>query len=260
MADRSWQDAGLPVVVAHRGASSTHPENTRSAFEAAIALGARLVETDVRLTADGEPVLIHDPEVSRTTDGSGWVHQLATTELRSMNAGTQVRPEPVPTLREGLELVSGRAGIALEIKNLPGEPAFEAGGEAIVEAAAATLEAVRFPGPVLVLSFNPRSIGEARRLLPGAATGFLITDATAPDAGLAHVVDAGHDLLLPGRRGLAGAGPGFVKRAHGQGVRVGTWTVDDPEDVRRFLDWGVDAVASNDPAMALGVLEAWRAG
>ncbi len=258
MADLRLREDDLPVVVAHRGASSTHPENTLDSFEAALSLGARLVETDVRLTADGEPVLLHDPDVARTTEGRGPVHELTLAQVRALNAGTRERPARIPTLREALELLAGRGGIALEIKNIPGEPAFDPDLETIVEAAAATLRTTGFDGPVLFLSFNPRSIGEARRLVPGAATGFLITDDTPPELGLAHALEAGHDFLLPGSRGLGAIGPGFVERAHDAGIRVGTWTVDEPGSFRRFLDWGVDAVASNDPAMGLRVLHAWR--
>ncbi|HEX9122800.1 MAG TPA: glycerophosphodiester phosphodiesterase [Actinomycetota bacterium] len=253
-------DEGFPVVVAHRGASSTHPENTLASFDAALSLGARLVEMDVRLTVDGVPVILHDPDVSRTTDGHGFVHELSLEQVRSLDAGTPERPERVPTLREALELVGGRGGVALEIKNLPGEPTFQEDGEAVVEAAASELERTGFEGPILFLSFNPRSIAEARRLVPRAATGFLVTDATPSDLALKHAVEMGHDVLLPGSRGLMAAGRTFVARTHDAGVRVGTWTVDDPDDFRRLLEWRVDAVATNDPAMGLRVLSEWRAG
>jgi glycerophosphoryl diester phosphodiesterase len=250
----------FPVVVAHRGASSTHPENTLASFDAALALGVRLVEMDVRLTSDRVPVIVHDPDVSRTTDGRGLVHELSLEQIRSLNAGTPERPERVPTLREALDLVGGRGGVALEIKNLPGEPAFQGDGEAVVEATARELERSGFEGPVLFLSFNPRSIAEARDLVPWAATGFLVTDATPSHLALEHAVEAGHDILLPGSRGLVAAGRAFVEHAHDDGVRVGTWTVDDPVGFRRFLEWGVDAVATNDPAMGLRMVAGWRAG
>src|SRR5581483_10946121 len=124
---RALDDDAFPVVVAHRGASATHPENTLPAFEAALAAGAPLVELDVRLSADGVPVVVHDPEVSRTTDGAGWVHELTLEDLRSLNAGTADRPAQIPTLDEVLRAVSGRGGVAHEIKNVPGEPPFHRG-------------------------------------------------------------------------------------------------------------------------------------
>jgi glycerophosphoryl diester phosphodiesterase len=249
----------LPAVVAHRGASSTHPENTLASFEAALSLGAPLVEMDVRLTADGVPVILHDPDVARTTGGRGSVHELTFERLRSLNAGTPAVPQFVPTLREALELVSGRGGVALEIKNLPGESAFQQDGEAIVEAAAAELERTGFDGPVLVLSFNPRSIAEVRRQVPGCTTGFLVVDALPIELALEHAVEGGHDAVLPSAHALMASGTDPVERAHEAGLLVGTWTVDDPDRFRGFLERGVDAIATNDPAMGLRVLSEWRA-
>ena len=254
MADRGFLATDFPVIVAHRGASSTHPENTLSSFAAALDLGARIVELDVRLSADGVPVVMHDPSVERTTDGAGFVHELTAERLGRLHAGTSEYPAGVPTLADALRLVSGRGAVALEIKNIPGEPAYDPEGEPIVEAALEEVERTGFPGAVLVLSFNPRSIAAAKRIAPETATGFLTNELVPPADGLAHAVEMGHDLVLPGTRSLLPLGEPFVRDAHEAGVRVGTWTADDPGTVRTLLTWGVDAIATNDPAMALAVL------
>jgi len=109
--EHRFPDDAFPIVVAHRGASSTRPENTIPSFEEAIRLGAVMVEFDVRLSRDGVPVVIHDPAVDRTTDGRGLVHELTAAQLSSLNAGTEAVPTPVPTLAEVLRCVSGRAAI-----------------------------------------------------------------------------------------------------------------------------------------------------
>jgi glycerophosphoryl diester phosphodiesterase len=254
MSDHRLPDEAFPLIVAHRGASSSQPENTLSAFDAALALGCPVVELDVRLSADGVAVVMHDPDVSRTTDGTGYVHELTVGQLGALNAGTTGDPAGVPTLAEVLELVSGRGGVALEVKNIPGESAYQPDGESIVEGAIAEVRRVAFEGPVLVISFNPRSIAAARTIAPDVATGLLTTELVDPREALAHAVELGHDLVLPGSRALRPAGETFVREAHAAGVRVGTWTVDDPDEVRALLDMGVDAVASNDPATALSVL------
>lgn len=251
-------DDAFPIVVAHRGASSRYPENTLPAFEAAVALGAPVVELDVRLSADGVPMVMHDPEVSRTTDGRGFVHELSAAEIGRLRAGTPEVPAGVPTLAQALGVLSGRAGVAIEIKNIPGEPAYDPEGRALVAAALAEVDRSGFEGPVLVVSFDPRSIAVARELAPGVVTGFLSTDHLDPRDALALARDAGHDLVLPGRRALRGAGPGFVEEAHAAGVRVGTWTVDDAPTLRELFGWGVDAIASNDVATALEALAAFR--
>jgi glycerophosphoryl diester phosphodiesterase len=249
-----FPDDAFPIVVAHRGASSTRPENTIPSFEEAIRLGAGIVEFDVRLSRDGVPVVIHDPAVDRTTDGTGLVHEFGAAELSSLNAGTEAEPTPVPTLAEVLRCVTGRAAIAVEIKNIPGEPAFEPTREPIVGAVHTELERQGFDGAVLVVSFNPSSIAASKLVAPDVPTGFLTTDLVQPREALAYAASAGHDMVLPGTRASIPAGPSFVDEVHGAGLRLGTWTVDDPETVRMLLDRGFDAVASNDPRMALAVL------
>jgi len=253
-ADHGFGPADFPAIVAHRGASSTHPENTLPSFAAALDLGARILELDVRLSVDGVAVVMHDPSVDRTTDGKGFVHEMTADALARLNAGSSEYPAGVPTLAEVLQLVSGRGALALEIKNIPGEPAYDPEEEPIVEAALDEVERTGFAGGVLVLSFNPRSIAAAKRIAPQTPTGFLTTELVPPADALAHAVENGHDLVLPGTRSLIPVGEPFVRSAHDAGVRVGTWTADDPETVRMLLRWGVDAIASNDPAMALGVL------
>jgi glycerophosphoryl diester phosphodiesterase len=240
----------FPAVVAHRGASSTRPENTLPSFEEALRLGAHIVEFDVRLTRDGVPVVIHDPAVDRTTDGSGLVHELTAAEIASLRTGGA----GVPTLAQVLDLLSGRAATAIEIKNIPGEPAFDPAREAIVEAVHAELGRVGFEGPVLIVSFNPSSIAASKAIAPGVPTGFLTTDLVDPREALAFAVARGHEMVLPGTRASIPAGEAFVEEVHAAGVRAGTWTVDDPETVRMLFGRGFDAVASNDPATALGVL------
>lgn len=257
MAIQPFPDDAFPTIVAHRGASSTHPENTLPSFEAAIALGARVIELDARLTADGVAVVLHDPDVGRTTDGQGLVHELSLEDVRALQAGTPGHPAGIPTLAEALEALSGRAAVAIEIKNIPGEPAYESDRESIVRAAIDDVERTGFDGPVLMLSFNPRSIAAAKALAPGVATGFLTTQLVDPREALAHAADAGHDMILPAARALIVAGQRIVAEAHDARLRVGTWTVDDAATVRFLLGWEVDAVASNDPAMALAELAAF---
>jgi glycerophosphoryl diester phosphodiesterase len=106
---------------------------------------------------------------------------------------------------------------------------------------------------VLVSSFNWITIERSKELAPGLATGFLTVAAVDPHAGLSYVRDRGHDFVLPQAPALLQAGGAFVEDAHGEGVRVGTWTVDREEDLATLFGWGVDAVASNDPALAVAV-------
>lgn len=251
----------LPAVVAHRGASLDHPENTIRAFDAAVEAGADFVELDVRLTADGIPIVLHDLDVARTTDGSGLVHQLALAEVKRLDAsgGRGPRAE-VPTLREALESLSGRVGVNIEIKNIPGEPAFDSPREAAAEQVVKTLGDLGFPGPVLVSSFNWLAIERIQELDGAISTGFLTSAAVDPRAALVYARSRRHAFVLPQSPALFGAGEAFVREAHADGIRVGTWTVDDPEAIRSLFAMGVDAVASNDPVTAVAVRNRLRAG
>jgi len=256
--DHRFPDDAFPVIVAHRGASVSHPENTLPSFEAAIALGAPIVELDIRVSRDGVAVVMHDPTVDRTTDGTGAVHELSAAELAALRAGTPEIPAAVPTLAEVLDLASRRAAVALEIKNIPGEAGYDPRRENAVEAAHAELERTGFEGPVLVIAFSPASTEASKVLAPQVPTGLLTTEHVDPREALAYAAAAGHDLVLPGTRALEPVGEGFVAQAHAVRVRVGTWTADEPDQIARLIGWGVDAVATNDPAMALGVLAGLR--
>jgi glycerophosphoryl diester phosphodiesterase len=244
------------LVVAHRGASARVPENTRAAFEAAVADGADVVELDVRLTEDGIPVVLHDPDVSSTTDGTGFVHELTLADVKRLDAsrGRGTRHD-IPTLAEALEAIGG-VGVNLEIKNLPGEPAFDSPREATLAAAIDVVRQVGFDGPVLVSSFNWLTIERARELAPEVRTGFLTIAPIDPWAALVYVRSRGHDFVLPQSPALVDAGERFVRDARSEGIRVGTWVVDDADTLSTLYSWGVDAVATNDPRLAVSVRDA----
>jgi glycerophosphoryl diester phosphodiesterase len=260
MVPTEFPQSSSPLVVAHRGASVELPENTLPAFEGALAAGADVIETDVRLTADGVAIVMHDAYVDRVTDGVGLVSRLTLAEVKRLDAsGGRSQRAEVPTLVEVLELVNGRAGINLEIKNIPGEPGFDSPREAAVESALGDLERVGFTGSVLVSSFNWITIERSKELAPEVPTGFLTIVGIAPEASLTYVRQAGHRYVLPNAVSLLDAGEAVVTAAHDEGIRVGTWTVDDPDVAQTLFSWGVDAVATNDPETIVRVRDAIRA-
>lgn len=235
------------------------PENTLAAFQGAVEAGADVVELDVRLTADEVAVILHDPDVSATTDGSGLVHAMTLDQLKRLDAsgGRSPRTE-IPTLEEALVLLSGKAGINVEIKNLPGEPSFDSPREAVAGEVVRLLHQTGFEGLVLVSSFNWLSIERVQELDGGIPTGFLTNAAIDPWASLVYARSRGHTFVLPQAPALYEAGEDVVDAAHRDGIRVGTWTVDDPQAIERLLGMGVDAIATNDPAMAVTVRNRFR--
>ncbi|MGH2740314.1 MAG: glycerophosphodiester phosphodiesterase [Actinomycetota bacterium] len=247
---------GRSLVVAHRGASEREPENTLAAFQAALDVGADAIELDVRLSADGVPVVMHDADVSRSTGGTGLVHELTLADLKRLDAsgGSDGHAE-IPTVAEALELIgtSTGTGVMLEIKNLPGEEAFDSPREAILEGTVGVLQDSRFLAPVVVASFNWLTIERCREIAPGVATGFITIGAIDPRAALDYARSAGHEIVLPQVVALLDAGSEFVAEAHRHGIRVGTWTADDEETLTTLFSWGVDAVASNRPDLAVSI-------
>jgi glycerophosphoryl diester phosphodiesterase len=243
------------LVVAHRGASAVEPENTLVSFESALRAGADVVELDVRLTSDDVPVVLHDPDVASTTDGAGFVHELTLGQVKALDAsgGRGLRQE-IPTLAEALDVVADHGAAAnLEIKNLPGEPAFDSPKESILEGSRDVLRSSRFTGPVLVSSFNWLTIERCREVMPDVHTGFLTVAPVDAWAALVYVQHHGHHFVLPQTPAVTAAGEAFVRDAHRAGVRVGTWVADDEDLLATLFGWGVDAVASNDPRLAVAI-------
>jgi glycerophosphoryl diester phosphodiesterase len=249
VSERRFSQEAERLVVAHRGASVAQAENTLPAFEAAVAAGADVVEFDVRMTADGVAVVLHDPGVARTTNGTGLARDLDLRELKRLRIRTADGSlTEVPTLAEALGALSSRAAVDIEIKNIPGEPDFDGDREAAVEATLDALDSVAFVGSVLISSFNPLSIAFARASAPDVPTGLLTTEDVEPRVALGFARDQGHGWVLPFAEGVLRAGSSVVDEAHAAGIRLGTWITDEPGTALRLWRAGVDAVATNDPA------------
>lgn len=211
----------------HRGSSGTDPENTLRSFRQAIAAGADGVELDVHVTADGIPVVIHDFDVARTTNGIGAIAAMTLAELRLLDAG---QGEVVPTLDEVLELLAGKLTIDLEIK----QPGVES----------ATLDVLsRHPGATwFISSFDWGCLLEMRRLSPNAEIWPLSREVNDE---LFHMAAR---LSSPGVALLYHAyDAGSAVRFRQSGLNVGVWTVNDPADARRMRDLGATIVMTDFP-------------
>lgn len=152
---------GVRMIVAHRGSSADRPENTLAAYRRAIEAGATAVEIDVRTTRDGALVVLHDPDVDRTTDGLGAVRGKTLEEIRRLDAGIRFHPccrgERVPTVREVLELCRGRVDVLMDLK--------ERGSDLRV---ASEVRAARAGGYVILGVHSEKQARWFRRRLPEA--------------------------------------------------------------------------------------------
>ena len=155
-----------PVIFAHRGASAHAPENTLAAFELALAQGADGIELDVKLSADGKVVVIHDATVDRTTGAHGRVKDLSLAEMRPLNAGSffseKYTGEKIPTLEEVFEAVGKRTFINVELTN------YNTPRDQLVETVCMLVKRFGLQKSVMFSSFFASNLSKARAYLPGA--------------------------------------------------------------------------------------------
>ncbi|MCL6516736.1 glycerophosphodiester phosphodiesterase family protein [Alicyclobacillus sp.] len=232
-------------ILAHRGWSARYPENTLTAFAAALTVGCDGLEFDVQLTADEVPVVLHDPTVDRTTDGTGRVSRLRFADIRQLNAAAGREGfHAVPTLEEVLQLAAlhhptGLYNIELKVH--------EGDGRALVNRVVPLVLAHPIGRRVLFSSFHHGCLAYLRSRHPEAAIGLLFEEPVLEPWLRAQAVGAwsvnaeaswARDVIEPCRR---------------HGVHVCVWTVDDPVAMRRFFRQGTDVLISNVPDVALRV-------
>lgn len=214
--------------IGHRGAGGYRPENTLASIEHAIALGCHFAEVDVRRTADGTLVLLHDERVDRTTNGRGFIADLTLEETQKLNAGNG---QKVPTLEEALTMANGRIGLILESK-VPG----------LAYDVCATVRGSGFVGPVIHASFLHEELQHVRRIDPQALTLALFKwvsedpSATALNLQATHVGVRINTVTKP-----------LLQSLHNSGVMVFVYTVDKPAAIKRTKLLGVDGIISNFP-------------
>src|SRR6266508_2901707 len=160
-----------PIIFAHRGASAHAPENTLAAFELALAQNADAIELDVKLSADGQAVVIHDPTVDRTTGSHGRVKKLSLAQLRSLDAGSffseKYRGEKIPTLEEVFETVGKRTFINVELTN------YTTPRDQLVETACMLVKKFSLQKHVMFSSFFAANLSKTHAYLPGVPRGLL---------------------------------------------------------------------------------------
>jgi glycerophosphoryl diester phosphodiesterase len=260
---RPFLEGLRPLAFAHRGGSKLWPENTMVAFQRAVQLGCRYLETDLRTTKDGVMVTIHDETLDRISDGSGPVHALTLAELKRLDAGYRFSLDgdqtfpfrgkgiTVPTLAE---VTQAFPDICLNLDIKQKEPP-------LVEALATFIEEQGAHDRTLAGSFHDRILKEFRQLTGGrVATSAASREARlfwlANRLRLTRFLRPAYDALqVPARQGsLPVVDRRFVQAAHRLGIQVHVWTVDEREEMHRLLNLGVDGLMSDRPDLLLDVL------
>lgn len=252
-------ELGRPLIIAHRGASASYPENTLAAYDGALREGADGIECDVRLTRDGEVVCVHDRRIDRTSTGVGVVSEMTLEGLQQYDYARGrdlAEPEPIARLADLIEL-------ALDWRSKPVKLFIETkhpvryGGmiESKVLAELQRYGLARPPSPTfaraVVMSFAPSAIWRVRRSAPLLPTVLLGNSSLYLGGSAATAVGA--TAVGPSIRTLRER-PDAVDRAAASGRATYCWTVDSLEDVEFCRDVGVDFLATNHPGRTAGWL------
>ena len=251
-----WLAARRVVCVAHRGGAKLRPENTVSAFDHAIESKVDGIELDVRLSRDGQPVVIHDATLDRTTNLRGPVEALTVAELSHVDAAHRFDPDRgFPYRGRGI----GIARLADVVDRYRGVPlVVEIKGESreLAERTVAVIHDAGAAGRVVIGGFNPVTMGAARAAGPD-----LITSAATPEVrwalyrswvGLAPRRPPYRLFQVPERKDWHRVvSRRFVSAARRSLVPVHVWTVNDPADMRRLIRWGVTGLITDRPDVAL---------
>lgn len=253
-------------VIAHRGASEAAPEHTLAAYRKAVEDGADALECDVRLTADGHLVCVHDRRVNRTSNGRGAVSALELADLAALDFGSWKKEGPDEDPYESPDQEAGDRTSVLTLERLL---QLVADSPRPVELAVETKHPSRWAGQVearlLQLLERYRTVVPSVRVMSFSARSLHRIRAAAPHIPTVYLMQ----LLLPRHRdgrlppGVAIAGPSlrilrahpeYVERAHRLGNEVHVWTVNDPGDVELCVRLGVDAMITNRPQEVLAQL------
>jgi glycerophosphoryl diester phosphodiesterase len=250
------------MVIAHQGGEQLRPSNTLPAFQHATELGVDVLEMDIHASQDGALVVIHDATVDRTTDGNGRLQDLTLAQIKQLDAGYYWTDDDgqsypyrgqgitVPTLEE-LFIAFPQMPMNIEIKQR--EPS-------IVQTVCDLLDQYGRRQSVLIASFHPETMVEFREKCPGVATSMtepeirryfalntiFLASLFNPPGEAFQVPEYAGDLRVITDR--------FVRGAAGRNVAVHVWTINDPADMQRFIDLGVDGIITDRPDLLLELL------
>ena len=240
----TYASLGATLITAHRGSSSEAPENTIPAFEKAIEEGADYVEMDVRLTSDGELVLMHDPSTERTTGVDKLVCDTTYEELQQLDAGAEFSDEyagtKIPTLQEAIDTCKGKVMMNIELKTVRNDGELEA-------KVAQELKENNMEEQCIVTSFKQRSLVRIKKDDPDIVTGYIYSFGYSNRTNYEAM-----DVLSIDARYLTRQ---VVTGAHKKGIMVCAWTVNTSSEMRRMMAIGVDNIITDRVPLAKRTLK-----
>src|SRR3989304_3660353 len=234
--------------IAHRGASGHAPENTLAAFQTAAEMGAHMIELDLHSSLDNELVVIHDRSLKRTTRSRGSVDRSTLKALRTLDAGSwfngRYRGERIPILQEVLDLVGPHARLNVEIKK--GLRAYTSLERRLLRC----LEGYDQHKQPLISSFDESILKRIRRLDKNIPIGYLFKMGL-PERVIRRALKLGAVSVHGSTRAVS---IDLIGKAHAVGLKVFVYTVDEEEEMRRWIRLGVDGIFTNYPDRLTAVL------
>ncbi|MFY0689544.1 MAG: hypothetical protein JXQ90_20405 [Cyclobacteriaceae bacterium] len=248
-------------VIAHKGASGYAPENTLAAFQMALDMGVDKIALDVRHTKDEQIIVLHDQTLDRTTNGTGDVHNYTLAEIKELDAGSwfgdaKYAGEKVPTLKEVLDLVNGKAKVLIEVKHMD-HPHYDDFAEKLVNVIRQEENGFEW---CIIESYEDKYLEEAHEHAPEVETKkLLIGEDSAPliafyvetrmHLGRTHEEET-TKALSPHYSTLS---PRRVFRMHARGFKVYTYPVNTREDMIMMLGMGVDGIVTDFPDLLIDI-------
>lgn len=253
-----------PLIVAHRGASALAPENTLAAFQKAFDDGAEGIEFDVQLAKDAIPVVVHDEDLNRLSGTENFVARMTSVELQKLDVGSwfnltypkyaddEFSKEFIPTLAHLFEFLQSYKGL-LYVELKCGTEA----ADRLVEIVCKLIEKTNLLPQIILKSFDLKALALAKKILPEIRTASLF----APK--ILRILREKEYLLDEAQKYEADeisihyslATKGLVKKAKERGLPTTIWTADNPIWVKRALDFGINAIITNNPARLLAKKE-----
>lgn len=256
----SWADGNHEkiLIYAHRGGSWDAPENTMTAFREAVRQGGvDYLELDLHITRDGKIVVIHDDAVDRTTNGKGKVSEMTLAQIEHLDAGSwfnrkfpekakpQFAGEKIPTLQTVIEFAK-TVPIKLYIETKTVKSARKDFERKVEE----VLDEEGFDSFVVVQSFDVESLKRMKAINPNIKTALLVEHLTDETIELAKQISASE--VAPNHESVKSL---LVRRAHEAGLKVTVWTVDDPAEIKRLQEAGVDGIITNRPEIVKNLIQ-----
>ncbi|HUI44942.1 MAG TPA: glycerophosphodiester phosphodiesterase [Nitrospirota bacterium] len=229
----------FPLVIAHRGDPSAALENSLEAIHHALSYPVDMIEVDIRRSRDNMLYVMHDKNTQRTAKINIDIEKSSSAAIARIKLKNK---EPVPTLTDVIKVISGKAGLNLEVKS-------DGAGLLTAEYLASS----DYRGYVLVSSFKEDELFAVRRVLPALPTSMIFDVFTSHD--VSSYSAKGYKIISLRKMTV---NEKLVELCHEQGIQVYVWTVDEEEEMKKMISWSVDGIYSNKPGVLKSLIEKLR--